>query len=50
MADLYRAADLFVLCSLKEMMPIALIEAGASRLRPSFTIIPSCDGWWEAGA
>jgi glycosyltransferase involved in cell wall biosynthesis len=32
MADLYRAADLFVLCSLKEMMPIALLEATASGL------------------
>lgn len=32
MADLYRAADLFVLCSLREMMPIALIEAAASGL------------------
>jgi glycosyltransferase involved in cell wall biosynthesis len=32
MADLYRAADLFVLTSLKEMMPIALLEATASGL------------------
>jgi glycosyltransferase involved in cell wall biosynthesis len=32
MADLYRAADLFVLTSLKEMMPIALLEAAASGL------------------
>jgi len=32
MADLYRAADLFVLASLKEMMPIALLEAIASGL------------------
>lgn len=32
MADLYRAADLFVLCSLKEMMPIALLEATATGL------------------
>jgi 1,2-diacylglycerol 3-alpha-glucosyltransferase len=31
-ADLYRAADLFVLGSLKEMMPIALLEATASGL------------------
>lgn len=31
-ADLYRAADLFVLASLFEMMPIALIEAQASGL------------------
>jgi 1,2-diacylglycerol 3-alpha-glucosyltransferase len=30
MPDLYRAADLFVLASLKEMMPIALLEALAS--------------------
>ena len=32
MPDLYRAADLFVLASLFEMMPIALIEAAASGL------------------
>ena len=32
MPDLYRAADLFVLASLKEMMPIALLEATASGL------------------
>jgi glycosyltransferase involved in cell wall biosynthesis len=32
MPDLYRAADAFVLCSLLEMMPIALIEAAASGL------------------
>jgi 1,2-diacylglycerol 3-alpha-glucosyltransferase len=32
MADLYRTADLFVLGSLREMMPIALIEASASGL------------------
>ncbi|QJW98059.1 glycosyltransferase family 4 protein [Frigoriglobus tundricola] len=32
MPDLYRAADVFVLCSLFEMMPIALIEATASGL------------------
>jgi glycosyltransferase involved in cell wall biosynthesis len=32
MDALYRAADLFVLCSLKEMMPIALLEASASGL------------------
>jgi 1,2-diacylglycerol 3-alpha-glucosyltransferase len=31
-AELYRAADLFVLCSLFEMMPIALIEALSSGL------------------
>ena len=32
MADLYRSADLFTLGSLKEMMPIALLEATASGL------------------
>jgi 1,2-diacylglycerol 3-alpha-glucosyltransferase len=32
MPELYRAADLFALCSLFEMMPIALIEAAASGL------------------
>ncbi|QEG02195.1 D-inositol 3-phosphate glycosyltransferase [Stieleria maiorica] len=32
MADLYRAADVFSLGSLKEMMPIALLEATASGL------------------
>lgn len=32
MAELYRSADLFVLASLKEMMPIALLEAMASGL------------------
>jgi 1,2-diacylglycerol 3-alpha-glucosyltransferase len=32
MPDLYRLADVFVLCSLKEMMPIALLEATASGL------------------
>jgi glycosyltransferase involved in cell wall biosynthesis len=32
MADLYRLADVFVLCSLKEMMPIALLEATATGL------------------
>ena len=32
MPDLYRAADAFTLCSLKEMMPIALLEAIASGL------------------
>lgn len=32
MADLYRCADVFVLASLKEMMPIALLEATASGL------------------
>ncbi|MEX2175668.1 MAG: glycosyltransferase family 4 protein [Pirellulaceae bacterium] len=32
MPDLYRAADLFVLGSLKEMMPIALLEGAASGL------------------
>jgi glycosyltransferase involved in cell wall biosynthesis len=32
MPELYRAADAFTLCSLKEMMPIALLEAAASGL------------------
>lgn len=32
MPELYRAADLFVLASLFEMMPIALVEAAASAL------------------
>jgi glycosyltransferase involved in cell wall biosynthesis len=32
MSDLYRAADLFTLGSLKEMMPIALLEATSSGL------------------
>ena len=32
MAELYRAADIFTLGSLKEMMPIALLEATASGL------------------
>lgn len=32
MPELYRAADLFALCSLFEMMPIALIEATAAGL------------------
>jgi 1,2-diacylglycerol 3-alpha-glucosyltransferase len=32
MAELYRAADMFLLGSLKEMMPIALLEATASGL------------------
>ncbi len=32
MWELYRAADLFVLCSLREMMPVALLEATASGL------------------
>jgi 1,2-diacylglycerol 3-alpha-glucosyltransferase len=32
MPELYRLADVFVLCSLKEMMPIALLEATATGL------------------
>jgi 1,2-diacylglycerol 3-alpha-glucosyltransferase len=32
MTELYRLADVFALCSLKEMMPIALLEATASGL------------------
>jgi glycosyltransferase involved in cell wall biosynthesis len=44
MAELYRAADLFVLCSLKEMMPIALLEATASGL-PCLTHRHPVLGW-----
>ncbi len=36
MANVFRVADVFALCSLKEMMPIALLEAIASGL-PAFT-------------
>lgn len=32
MPELYRAADVFVLCSLFEMMPLAVLEATSSRL------------------
>jgi glycosyltransferase involved in cell wall biosynthesis len=32
MAELYRSADVFAFCSLREMMPIALLEATASSL------------------
>jgi glycosyltransferase involved in cell wall biosynthesis len=32
MPDLYRTANIFTMCSLKEMMPIALLEATASGL------------------
>lgn len=32
MPDLYRTADVFTLCSLKEMMPIAVLEASATGL------------------
>lgn len=32
MPDLYRLADLFVLCSLREMMPVALLEATSTGL------------------
>jgi glycosyltransferase involved in cell wall biosynthesis len=32
MPELYRAADVFALCSLREMMPVALLEATATGL------------------
>jgi glycosyltransferase involved in cell wall biosynthesis len=44
MPELYRAADLFVLCSLFEMMPIALLEATASGL-PCVTHGHPVMGW-----
>ena len=47
MPELYRAADLFVLCSLKEMMPIALLEAIASALPCLFHRHPVME--WMAG-
>ena len=47
MPELYRAADLFALCSLKEMMPIALLEATASALPCLFHHHPVME--WMAG-
>jgi glycosyltransferase involved in cell wall biosynthesis len=48
MPDLYRAADLFVLGSLREMMPIALLEATATALPCVTHAHPSLD--WIVGA
>jgi len=47
-AELYRAADVFVLSSLFEMMPIALIEAAASGL--PCMVHPEPTLAWIAGA
>jgi glycosyltransferase involved in cell wall biosynthesis len=47
MAELYRAADLFVLASLKEMMPIALLEATASGLPCVVNVHPVME--WMVG-
>lgn len=44
MPALYRAADVFVLCSLKEMMPIAVLEAIASGL-PALVSTHPVVGW-----
>ena len=46
-ADLYRASDIFVLCSLREMMPIALLEATASGLPCIINQHPSVE--WIVG-
>jgi len=48
MADLYRAADIFVLPSLREMMPIALLEATASGVPCIVNDHPSL-GWIVGG-
>jgi 1,2-diacylglycerol 3-alpha-glucosyltransferase len=47
MPELYRLADVFALCSLSEMMPIALIEATASGLPCVVHRDPVCQ--WIAG-
>ncbi len=47
MPDLYRAADLFTLCSLREMMPLAMLEATASGLPCIIHEHPSVQ--WIAG-
>jgi 1,2-diacylglycerol 3-alpha-glucosyltransferase len=47
MPELYRIADVFALCSLREMMPIALIEATASGLPCLVHKHPVCQ--WIAG-
>jgi 1,2-diacylglycerol 3-alpha-glucosyltransferase len=47
MPELYRLADVFALCSLSEMMPIALIEATASGLPCLVHRDPVCE--WIAG-
>ena len=47
MPELYRAADIFVLCSISEMMPIALLEATASGLPCIVNNHPSLE--WMVG-
>ena len=47
MPELYRLADVFTLCSLREMMPIALIEATASGLPCLVHRNPVCE--WIVG-
>ncbi len=47
MPEIYNLADVFVLCSLKEMMPIALLEAAASGLPCLVSTHPVVN--WMAG-